>query len=222
MKRSFLVAGLSIAVLFGASVVAIILVLTSPPPTPATPDPSSPPPPPVAVASSPPSPPVAVAPAPPGPPVAVAPAPPGQPVAARFKGGKLYPMATDRRGETSVPMADRATEKAVRKALRAVSVQSRLARCTRVEGFGGTSGIGGVPRTAPASLLLQLEARGGELRVVDANVREWGEASEAMVSCARTVLRSQVIPAPKTRRSAGERLQMHFRLSPRGDAVASG
>lgn len=205
MKRTFLVAALSIAVLLGASV-AIILALSSPPPTPATPDPSSPPP-------------VAVAPAPPRPPVAAAP----------FKGGKLYLSATDldlrptgeRRGETSTPMADRVTRKAVRKALLAASVQSRLARCTKVGGFGGTSAIGRVPRAAPASLLLELEARGGELRVVDANVREWGGASEAMVSCARTVLRSQVIPAPKTRLSAGERMQMHFRLNPRGDAVAS-
>ncbi len=207
MKRTFLVAGLSMAVLFGASV-AIILALSSRPPTPATPDPSSRP-----------SPPIAVAPAPPRPPVAAAP----------FKGGKLYLSATgldlrpngERRGETSTPMADRVTRKAVRKALLAASVRSRLARCTTAGGFGGTSAVGRGPREAPASLLLELEARGGEVRVVDASVREWGGASEAMVSCARTVLFSQVISAPKTRPSAGRRMQMHFRLNPRGDALAA-
>ena len=62
-------------------------------------------------------------------------------------------------------MADRVTQKAVRKALRAASVQSRLARCTKVEGwFGGISATGPGPRTAPASLMLDLEARGGEIR----------------------------------------------------------
>jgi hypothetical protein len=222
MKRTFLVAALTIAVLCGASV-AITLALSSffvvegdwheSGPT------SSPPPTAAALVSS----------SPPSPPVAVAPAPPGAPVAAPFKGGKLYPLATDldlrpnggRRDETSTKMADRVTQRAVRKALRAASVQSQLARCTKVEGFGGTSATGPAPRTAPASLVLELEARGGELRVVDANVREWGGASEAMVSCARAVLRDQVISAPKTRLSAGERRQMHFRLNPRRDALAS-
>ncbi|HEU4382874.1 MAG TPA: hypothetical protein VFR85_05145 [Anaeromyxobacteraceae bacterium] len=113
------------------------------------------------------------------------------------------------------------TQKAVRKALHAAPVQSRLARCTRVGGFGGTSAAGAVPRAAPASLLLEVEARGEELRIVDAKVRDWGGASETMVSCARTVLQSQVIPAPRARPSAGERMQMHFRLNQRGDAVAS-
>ena len=208
MKRTFVVSALTIAVLCGASV-AIILALISPAPTPAA-DPASPP-----------SPTVAVGPAPPGP-------PPGPSAAASFRGGKLYPSAADLRptrggrGETATPMADRVTQKAVRKALRAASVQSRLAGCTKVEGFGGTSASGPVPRAAPASLVLELEARGGELRVVDAKVREWGGASEAMVSCARTVLRGQVIPAPpKGRVWAGERMQMHFRLNPRGDAIAS-
>ena len=209
MKRTFVVSALTIAVLCGASV-AIILALISPAPTPAAPDPASPP-----------SPTVAVAPAPPGP-------PPGPSAAASFRGGKLYPSATDLQpngepgGDKSTRMADRVSQKAVRKALRAASVQSRLAGCTKVEGFGGTSASGPVPRAAPASLVLELEARGGELRVVDAKVREWGGASEAMVSCARTVLRGQVIPAPpKGRVWAGERMQMHFRLNPQDDVVAS-
>ena len=204
MKRRFLLAGLSIAVLLGASI-ALILAASRPPPAPAIPDPLSPP----------------------SPPVAVAPAPPGPPVAAPFRGGRLYPKAADLRpdgeprGETSTPMANRATQKAVRRALLAASVQSRLSRCTKVGGFGGTSEVSRVPPPAPASLLLEIEARGGELRVVDAKVREWGGASPAMLSCARDVLRSQVIPAPKARVSGGERMQMHFRLNPRGDAVAS-
>lgn len=207
MKRTLLVGGLSIAALFGAGV-GVILALSRSPPTPATPDPPSPPP----------------------APFTVAPAPPEAPVAAvPFRGGKLHvsvpgrdrPRGDDRRGETSPLMADRVTRKAVHKALLAASVRSRLAGCTGVGGFGRPSATGRVPRAAPASLLLELEARGGELRVVDAKVREWGGASEAMVSCARTVLRGQVIPAPRSRRSAGERMQMPFRLHPRGDTVAS-
>jgi len=201
MKRTLLVAGLFVAALLGASV-AIILALTRPGPTPATPDPSSPP----------------------SPPVAVAPAPGGPPVATPFKGGKILPATGldlrprgGRRGEPSMPVADRVTRKAVRKALLAASVRSRLARCTAAGGFGGTSAVGRGPRAAPASLLLELEARGGEVRVVDASVRAWGGASEAMVSCARTVLLSQVISAPKARPSGGRRMQMHFRLNPRGD-----
>ena len=200
MKRTLLVAGLSMAVLLVASVAIIILAPSNPPPTPATPDPSLSPP----------------------PRVAVAPEPPRGPVAAEpFKGGRLYLPPTDR-AEASTPAANRVTQKAIRKALRAPSVQSQLARCTGVEGFGAASAPGRVPRAAPASLLLELEARGGELRVVDAKVRQWGGASQAMVSCARTVLQSQVIPAPKNRPSAGERMQMHFLLNLRGYAVASG
>ena len=212
MKRTLLVAALSIAVLCGASV-AMILALSryfmvqedshesgppsSPPPTPAAPDPPSRPP----------------------PPIAVAPAPPGPPVAGPFKGGKIYAAATNL--DLLSNGGHRVTQKAVRRALRAASVQSRLARCTQVEGFGRASATGAVPRTAPASLVLELEARDGELRVVDANVLEWGGASEATVSCARTVLLGQVIPAPKARLSAGERMQMHFRLNPRGVVVVS-
>lgn len=202
MRRTFLAAGLSIAVLLGASV-AIILALTRPSPAPQTPEPSAPA-------------------------LAAEPAPPGPPAAAPFKGGKLLPAAgrdpgpgTERRGETWAPMADRVARKAVRKALRAASVQSRLSRCTAAGGFGGTAAPAGAPEMAPASLVLEIEARGGGLRVVDATVREWGGASEAMVACARTVLRSQVIPAPKARLSDGKRMRMLFHLSPRGDAVAS-
>jgi hypothetical protein len=205
MKRTFIASALSIAVLCGVSV-AIILALISPPPTRAAADPSPLP----------------------SPPIAVAPTPvPSGPVVGSFRGGKLYRSATDltpnagRPGDASRRMADRVTQKAVHKALRATSVQSRLAGCTKVEGFGGTSASGPVPRTAPASLVLELEAGEGGLRVVDANVRDWGGASEAMVACARTVLRGQIIPAPRFRLSAGARMQMHFRLVPRDDAFAS-
>src|SRR4051812_18223707 len=99
MKRTFLVAGISIAVVFGAGR-AILLELTSSPPTPGPPVLASPPPPPAAVgAAREPS-------SPPSPSVAVAAALPGPPVTARFKGGKLYPSATrlranaQRQGET--------------------------------------------------------------------------------------------------------------------------
>lgn len=204
MKRTFLVAGLSIAILFGASV-AIILALSSPSPTPVTPDPSSAP----------------------SPPVAVAPAPPGRPVAAEpFKGGKLYLPATgpdgERRAETSMPTADRVTGKAVRKALQAAALQSRLSRCVdrdREVGFGGGASPTRLPRPKPATLILDVETLGGQVRIADARVQSFGGASETAVSCAREVLRDKVLVARTVK--PGKRLQMTFRLNPRSPALAA-
>lgn len=204
MKRTLLVAGLSIAVLLGASV-AIILALGGTPPTPATPDPS---------------PPIPDAPAPPTPPVAAVP----------FKGGKLYLSATgldrrpsgDRPGETSTPMADRVTRKAVRKALRAASLQSRLARCVdrdREVGFGGGASPSRIPRPRPATLVLEVETIRGQVRIADARVQSWGGASETAVSCAREVLRDKVLAAPTAR--PGKRALMPFPLNPRSQALAA-
>jgi hypothetical protein len=202
MKRTLLVAGLSIAVLFGASV-AIILALGRPPPTTATPDPSRPPSP------------VAIAPAPPTPPVAAAP----------FKGGKLYLRATpngERQAETSMPMADRVTRKAVRKALQAASLQSRLARCVdrdREVGFGGGASPARIPRPKPATLILDVETLRGQVRIADARVQGWGGASQTAVSCAREVLRDKVLAAPAAK--PGKHVQMPFPLNPRSQALAA-
>jgi hypothetical protein len=203
MKRTFLVAVLSIATLFGGSI-AIILVVTSPPAAPEQHDSFAP--------------------------SAGAPETLETPVAApQLQTGEERRPETARaasappaRRMPTARMADRVTQRAVRKALHASSVESRLASCTRVWEFGGTaSAAGQLPRPSPAFLVLALEAVGSELRVVDATVRSWGGASEAAVSCARDVLRSQVIPAPPKRRSDGERTYMHFTLYPRGEAVAS-
>jgi hypothetical protein len=204
MKRTFLLAGLAIAVLFGASA-AIIVGLTRPPATPAEPEPYE--------SSA---------------PIAL-PVSPGAQVSARLgpdggrEGEAARAIARARtRLLSPAPMADRVTQKAVRNALRAPSVESRLASCTRPWEFGGTtSEASRPPRPAPAFLVLELESSGSELRVVDSTVRSWGGASEAMVSCARTVLHGQAVPEPSKRRSAGDRMIMNFTLYPRREAVAA-
>ena len=205
MKRTLLVAG-HIAVLFGASV-AIILALRRSPPAPATPDPS-----------------------PPSPTIAVAPAPPGPVAAEPFKGGKLYLPATgpglrpdgERRAETSMPTVDRVTRKAVRKALQAASLQSRLARCVdrdREVGFGGGASPARVPRPRAATLVLEIETGTREVRIVEAKVQSFGGASEAAVSCARNVLSGKVLAAKNAK--PGKHVQMPFPLNPRSPALAA-
>ena len=80
-----------------------------------------------------------------------------------------------------------------------------------------SAGRGGrVPFRAPrpAVLMLEMETLRDELRIVDAQVGSWGEASHGAVSCAREVLRGQVISASSVER--GQRVRMPFTLSPRG------
>jgi hypothetical protein len=111
-------------------------------------------------------------------------------------------------------MAGRATRKAVRKALLAPSVQSRLARCVdRDVGFGGGASPGRVRRAQPAVLELELETLAGQVRIADARVRSWGGASEKSVSCAQEVLRGKALAARKAR--PGGRVLMPFSLNQR-------
>lgn len=116
-------------------------------------------------------------------------------------------------------MASRVVRKIVRKALLAAQVQSQLARCAdSVGGFGGRTPGGPPPRGKPAVLLLELTGEGGDVRIVDAQVQEWGGASEAAVSCARGVLTGRVVRAPTAPR---ERMRMPFPLNPRSEVLAS-
>jgi hypothetical protein len=118
------------------------------------------------------------------------------------------------------PMADRVIRKAVRKALLAAPIQSRLTRCAdHVGGFGGAVAPGPDPTGKPAVFMLEMETLGNEVRIVDAQVREWGEASDATVSCARDVLRGQVVA--RSNAPLGKRISMPFPLKPRSEPVAS-
>ena len=203
MNRTFL-AGLAIAVLFGGSMTLVFLSTGQPWST-------SPPPAPPFSVELPVAAPVAPAPATPAPSRA-----PPESGPSKARAGWNAPSADP----SSPPMVDRVIRKVVRKALLAASVQSRLARCTdHVGGFGGGAASGSIPRGKPASLMLEMEALEGAVRIVDAQVQEWGEASEQIVSCARSVLRGQVIPASNVQR--GERMRMPFPLNPRSETVAS-
>jgi hypothetical protein len=118
--------------------------------------------------------------------------------------------------------ADRVTRKAVHKALGAASLQSRLARCVdrdRELGFGGGASPSRIPRPKPATLILDVETLGGQVRIADARVQSWGGASETTVSCAREVLRDQVLAAPKVK--PGKHAQVAFHLNPRSPALAA-
>jgi hypothetical protein len=203
MKRWFLVAGLAIVFLFAGSTTIVILLTGDREPTALQP---------VALeAAAPPevaalgAPPLATRPPSPAPLVA-------DPVPAR---AAWRPPAQD----PPRLVANRVIRKRVLDALRAAPIQSRLARCADPVGFGGLPAASPVPRARPPVLLLELEAPGGEVRIVEARVRDWGEASAAMVSCARDVLRGQVIPGSTIPR--GERTWMPFPVNPRSDVMAS-
>jgi hypothetical protein len=204
MNRTFLIATLAITLLFGGSV-AILLVLTRPERTSAAPEPQLDPTEPATSA-----------------------APPDAPSAAAASasagdgsgGGPARATAKARSAPAAAPMPSRLTLKAIHSGLKAAPLQAQLARCVPASAFVA-------PGTRPASLMLEIEPLEGELRIVDAQVRAWGGASEATVSCARAVLRGHVFPAPARRRPAvqrrpaGERIQVPFLLNPRTEAVAS-
>lgn len=207
VKRTFLIATLAIVLLFGGSV-AIVVALTGPAWLRAAPAPQL-------------DPPNTIAPVP-------APAPAAAPSAATASasagggdgGGRARGLLKAPPAASTAPMPSRLALKAIHRALGAAPLRARLARCVPAAAFRA-------PRTQPASLMLEIETLEGELRIVDAQVRAWGGASEAMVSCARDVLRGQVFPAPAQRRSAAhrrpasERMQVPFLLGPRSEAVVS-
>jgi hypothetical protein len=58
----------------------------------------------------------------------------------------------------------------------------------------------------PTVLVLQLETRDGEVRVVDAPVATRGETDDGVVACAQRVLRGRTFPAPGARAGARHRV----------------
>jgi hypothetical protein len=82
----------------------------------------------------------------------------------------------------------------------------------------GTQPVTVVRDTAPQddagmpALMLQLEAGGGQVRIVDAPVEARGGASDGLIACAQRVLRGKVFEVP-TGRQAG-RHRMLWTLSP--------
>jgi hypothetical protein len=109
--------------------------------------------------------------------------------------------------------------KLVRKALLAGPIQARLSGCVDVGGgFGGGDAPWRAPRGQPASLVLELELLGGEVRIADARVRAWGGASQHAVSCARAVLRGLAIGAAAA--GPARRVEMPFPFNPRSEPLA--
>ncbi|HEU4384999.1 MAG TPA: hypothetical protein VFR85_16065 [Anaeromyxobacteraceae bacterium] len=197
MKRTLLIAALGIASLLGVSLTLVLFFTRSgSQPVPPAPAPAV-------------APPVA-------PPPATAPPPRAPPAVA--KGTPRLTWSTPSRDPSAPPMAGRVIHRAVRRALLAAPVQNRLARCVdRDVGFGGGAAPGPIPRGKPATLVLEMEMLEGEVRIVEARVREWGGASEQVVSCAQGVLRGQVARAPTA--GPGQRVQMPFPLNPRSEVV---
>ena len=119
--------------------------------------------------------------------------------------------------------ADRATRKAVRKALLAAPVEEELARCVdrdrEVWFGGGWASPEPIPRAQPAILLLRLEAVGTQVKIIDARVKNWGGASRAAVACARDALVGRVVAAGNHQSASST--QMTFLLSPRSAALAT-
>ena len=69
---------------------------------------------------------------------------------------------------------------------------------------------GGEGHEGPAVLVLRLESRDGALDVVGSEVESRGDSSEALVSCARTVLQGWPIAAPAA--AAGRRYRLKWVL----------
>ena len=63
-----------------------------------------------------------------------------------------------------------------------------------------------------ATLMLQIEAREGVLRIVDAPVEMRGTASDGLIACVQQALRGQVIPAAAAR--PGTRYRIPYPVTP--------
>lgn len=197
-----------IAALLGAGL-ALVFLWTAPGPSPtAIASPAAP----VAEAAAPSA--SGVAPAPALPAIARPPAAAGQPATDPLAMARARREAIAR---SPIPVADRVTRRALRQALFAPRVQSRLERCVERDGGFG-AGEDPAPRSAPAVLVLHLEPRGGRLLVGDVQVRDFGGASAEAVACAQDALRGLAAAAPA--RGTAQRSFMEFPLSPRSGALA--
>lgn len=121
------------------------------------------------------------------------PAEPAEPAAARPPG----PLATDGSAQRSAPERQQ-VRASFRGELRAgfSALQERVSACS-----------------APGvSFTLSLEAVEGGVRILDATVESRGAVGEAEISCARSALRGQVVPAPSA--EPGRRWQLPFSVRP--------
>jgi hypothetical protein len=93
-------------------------------------------------------------------------------------------------------------------------LHERLAACfdEDAQARHGTQPVTAVRDTAPQDdvgmpvLMLQLEAGGNQVRIVDAPVEARGGASDGLIACAQRVLRGQVFEAPTGRQAGRHRL----------------
>lgn len=146
--------------------------------------------------------------------------------AAAVAGVRPTPAAQDWRpgvGDPSAPgMADRATRKSVRRALLTAPMEEELARCVERDseiGFGGGASPAVIPRGRPAVLMLDLEPTAGRVTIAGARVKDWGGASHAAVACARGALTGTMVAAVSAR--AGKPVQMPFLLNATRRALAA-
>jgi hypothetical protein len=65
-----------------------------------------------------------------------------------------------------------------------------------------------------ATLMLQMEAVEGGLRIIDAPVASLGASSDGLVACAQQVLRGRTVPLPQLQYQPGDRVTMTYKLLP--------
>jgi hypothetical protein len=65
-----------------------------------------------------------------------------------------------------------------------------------------------------ATLMLQMEAVEGGLRIIDAPVASLGASSDGLVACAQQVLRGRTVPLPQLQYQPGDRVTMNYNLLP--------
>jgi hypothetical protein len=74
------------------------------------------------------------------------------------------------------------------------------------DGFTEVKDLAPMDDNGATVLVLQVEERPGELRVVDAPVETRGNASDGLIACAQRVLRGRVVPVPQAQGSARHRV----------------
>jgi hypothetical protein len=65
-----------------------------------------------------------------------------------------------------------------------------------------------------ATLMLQMEAVEGGLRIIDAPVASLGPSSDGLVACAQQALRGRTVPLPQLQYQPGDRVTMTYKLLP--------
>jgi hypothetical protein len=73
----------------------------------------------------------------------------------------------------------------------------------------------------PATLMLQMEAVEGGLRIVDAPVASLGAASDGLVACAQQALRGRTVPLSQAQYEPGARITMAYTLQPSASAASA-